>query len=667
MEPSITVQVFDHEMKAAVKELPPGCSIEAVRRALAQEKITCGIRWEAIKDAIAGADKSGLVLTNVTVAVAEQTALSVMYGKTGPCFSGEEVERQRHNLTAIGKAIRNGDASVALAGGVFVKADENALTVRIGGRRRNVYGEEITVSFSEEPFPHERCLTQKLLPDGYDFIAKAAGYLVINESGAFDIIDPFFTSADRLTLFCLILPLIYGKESFIEKVARTVSEAPPDGAFLKAIMAENRLQRLELRRGRPPVAGRPGSVVFLIAPNPELPVQTLDRIDYRDIGRFREVNEGTVIAEQVPMIQSVPGVDVFGEPINIDKMEEINFTCGEGIVKQCTPDLIRYIARERGVLELDDHYVNVAPQLTISGDVCSETGNIAYSRTVVVNGTVCAGFRVVCGNLTVRESIEDGAEIVCSGQLVVGKGIFGERTRVTVAGDANIGFIQGASLRVQGNCTIEEYAYHARIFCGGVLRVNGKGLTGREKGCVIGGDLSSMKTLDLHSAGSTATLTTLSCGFDPEGFETYKETVNLEKTLKKKVIQLQKRIHLNPNEKPLLLQRIQNAGAEQKEAFKQTLQELRATIALAEKAGASVALLARKTVAVDITRSRILIRNQLIPPTLIVFVNIKKKIYRESFGVRFAMGADEIIMHEGLTAISDDCGNATVPEASGRS
>ncbi|MBN1307069.1 MAG: DUF342 domain-containing protein [Chitinispirillaceae bacterium] len=663
MEPSIAVQVFDHEMKAAVKELPPGCSIEAVRSALAREKITCGIRWEAIKDAVARADKSGCVLTNVVVAVAEGAALSITCGKTGPCFSGEEAELFRRNLTALGAAVRNDDVSAALAGGVFVKADEIALTVRISERQQNVYGEEISINRSVKPSPHERRLTQKLLPDGYQFIAKAAGFLVINAAGSYDIADSFFVSADRLTLFCRIPPLIYGQESFVDKVTRTVSEAPPDGAFIRTIMAGNRLQMLELRRGRPPVAGRPGSVTLLIAMRPELPAQTLDRIDYRDVSRFREVKEGTVVAEEVPMIQSVPGVDVFGKPITIEKMQEISFTCGEGIVRQCTPDLIRYIARERGILEINDRYVNVAPQLTVNGDVCSETGNIVFSRTVVVNGTVCAGFRIVCGDLTVRESIEDGAEIACSGQLSVGKGIFGERTRVTVAGDANIGLIQGATLRVQGDCTVEEYAYHARVFCGGVLHVKGKGLTNRGKGCVIGGDIGSMKTLDLHSAGSTATLTTLSCGFDPEGFETYKETVNLERALKKKIIQLQKKMHLNPNEQADLIKRFQSANAEQKEALKQTLQELRTTIALAEKAGASVALLARKTVAADISRSRILIRRQLIPPTMVIFVNQRKKIYREFSGVRFSMGDDEIVMHEGAATIGDDYGNAAASQA----
>jgi hypothetical protein len=209
MEPSIAVQVYDRELKAAVKELPPGCSIETVRRALAREKITHGIRWEAINDAVARANATGLTLTNITVAVAEEAALSMHYGKTGPTFSGEEAETSRHNLAAVGKAICRNDASVTLVAGVFVKADETVLTLRISRERWNVYGEEIPASgnemaVGEQPFYNRQSLVLKKTADGYQFIAKVTGYLVINESDAWDIVDPFFASADRLTLFCRI-------------------------------------------------------------------------------------------------------------------------------------------------------------------------------------------------------------------------------------------------------------------------------------------------------------------------------------------------------------------------------------------------------------------------------------------------------------------------------
>ena len=88
MESSIKVQVYDRELKAAVKELPPGCSIDTIRQALEREKITNGIQWEAINDAVSTANATGLTLTNITVAVAEQPAVSINYGKTGPEFSG---------------------------------------------------------------------------------------------------------------------------------------------------------------------------------------------------------------------------------------------------------------------------------------------------------------------------------------------------------------------------------------------------------------------------------------------------------------------------------------------------------------------------------------------------------------------------------------------------
>ncbi len=656
MKQSITFRVYDGETKVAVKELHPGCTIEMVSDALAREKITYGIKWETIADVTEKANTSGTTLTDIIIANSGEAGFSVQYGKCGPIFSGEEAEKSKENLSLIGRTILTNDIDIILNNGIFIDTNEPALTFRISSEFRNVYGEVISVSKKQKILPsfNSDRLTIKETADGYQLIAKVYGYLVINESDAWDIIDPFFASSDRLTLFSRIIPLVYGYESFMERLDRIVTSAADD---IKALLTEADLclQNIEIKKGLPPVIGRQGSIKFIISEKYKTADRSIDRMDYRDTGRFREVKEGDILVEIIPTIQSVPGVDVFGNEIPVEKLNEIDFVCGDGVIKKCETDSVKFIARFDGILKLKDNYVNVNPQLIIDGDVCIETGNIVYSRSVIVKGSVCSGFRIECGNLTVMGNIEDGVDIHCNGQFIAKKGIFGEHTRIFVNGDAEIGFIEGASTRVQGNCIIEKYAYHANIFCGGVLYVKGKGQNSAEKGCVIGGHVGGFNKLDLHSAGSASTLTTLYCGFDPERFETYKETLALEKTLKLKTIQLQKKLNMNSGDKALLLERIQNASEEQKEALKQALQELRTTIALAEKAGASIALLARKALSPEISRCSIIVRNQLIAPVMIAFVNTKKKIYRDEYNVSFNFKFNEIIMHEGCANSDENC------------
>jgi uncharacterized protein (DUF342 family) len=659
MKQPIQIQVYDQDTKAAIKVIEPGCTVEAIRDALEAEYIRNGINWNRIGECVRQVTESGTSQFNVTIATSTKLPLSIQYGNTGPILSGGEIETLRRNLRTIGRALRYQDTSVKLSGGVFIRSGEIALTVHVNETFLNVYGEDVPLLNKEKPYPKEKCLTIKSVPEGYQMVALVSGFLIINERGAFDIVDPFFTSEDRLTLYSHILPLTWGEQSYIDKIIRST---PPISSEITVNHIDNlstlfdidTLSSLSLRQGRPSVPGRPGAITFMLPPDPPPPSQDGDRVDYRAVSQFREIAEGMVVAERVPMIQSITGIDVFGEPLPVTKVKDYIFSYGDGIFEEATPDLISYKAKERGVLQLEDHYVNVSPVLTINGDVCSETGNITFSRSVIVHGTIRSGFSVTCGDLTVRENIEDATRITCKGCLTVRKGIFGERTKVFVEKDAKIGRVQNAYLRVNGNCIIDEYVYHAKIYCRANVHITGRGRIDFHKGCVIGGEICGIKTLDIHSIGSSATLTTVTCGFDSEHFATLNQSLSLETTLKKKILLLQNKVHLKNLDKETIAERVKSYSPEKRQMLKNTLEELRFTIGQLEKTGASIALLTRKTMAPDIDKSLIIIRNHVIPQILVVFPHAKKKIYREYKEITIAYHDHEIQIIDSVMPFPDN-------------
>jgi uncharacterized protein len=662
METSLHFTLTDDATQAAVKELVPGCTEEMVRTALEHEDITTGIRWGAIARAVSEVNRTGTVLRDVIVASVDDMSYSVHYGRNGDYISGEAIAEMRRNLAAIGTALRDEDTSTRLHNGVFVKANETAFTVTAAAKAVNIYGNELPVPPKPTPFPKERCLAIKSTPEGYQLIALASGYLIVNEQGAFDIADPFASSDDNLILYCYVIPMIHGRDMFLDKIIKSVPSSPASNANFSAvhdwdIPDTDHLVKLELRRGKRPIPGRPGSIRFLITPD-TVPRSTLGQnIDYRETHRFKEVTEGTILAERIPMRQSVPGLNVFGDPINIPQVKDIIFSYGNGVTEEFSPDLIRYKAKELGILEMSDNFLDVVSDLVINGDVGNNTGNIKYSKSVLVKGTIASGFKVESGDLTVRENIEDCVEVICNGNLHVSKGILGERTKITVSGNAKIGIIQGATLRAGGDCTIEEYAYHSKIFCAKKLMIHGKGILSKEKGCTIGGTISCLQTMELHSVGSSATLTTLCCGFDPEGFSALMETIDLQKTLKKKIILLQNSLHFDATQKEAMLLKVQYYSADKKEKLKNNLIELRQTIGQVEKLGATVALLSRKVFTSDIEKSIIFIHNHCIAPVLVEFPKHKRKIFHDASGVQFRSVDDEITMYDGMHHIDDTPSN----------
>jgi uncharacterized protein (DUF342 family) len=119
------------------------------------------------------------------------------------------------------------------------------------------------------------------------------------------------------------------------------------------------------------------------------------------------------------------------------------------------------------------------------------------------------------GNITVSGLVEDGAEVSAGGDLAVGRGIQGRRTRVVAQASVRSPFVQEATVLARGDILLGNYAYHAQLRSGGEVIVN-KG-AGSRGGSLIGGQTWALKRIDAHLAGTlNGVSTVLVAGLDAE-------------------------------------------------------------------------------------------------------------------------------------------------------
>ena len=647
MGPKLEIITHENDTKALVRRLYPQTTENDLRYALGYAKVTNGIQWEQIIKDARYATESNTVLENVLIAQIQVPHFMIRFGKDAKEMDADELEQFKSALKSVYLAINRGDIPESMRGGIFLSANEPFLNVQTSLTIQNVFGTTITLNNRTVLFNKYSSVNQKVYETSYDLIAAKAGYLALSPDEEIMVLDPFEISPDKLELYCFVFPLAYGRDSFMDKLFRCFSgnsklEECTSCESVHEIMAGKQFKRVLLRRGFPPERGHDGKLVFDIDIDYK-PVESCDgKVDFKNINRFKEISKGTIVARRIPAVLSRPGLNVLGEIIPVEDVKENKISYGKNILEEDRDGEICYIAEETGILVYRNNFIEIEPDLHISGDVGVQTGNIKYSRNVTVHGNVCSGFRIECGgNLTIQDGVEDGVELVCTGNLNIAKGLFGERSKVTVSGSARIGFIQNSYLRVKGDLIVREYIYQSEVYCGGRLLVEGYGIDNTERGCVIGGKVCSIKSMEFHSAGSIAALTTLFCGMDPEIVAKIDEISTAISVLKKRIAGMQNKIGYNLSDKKSI-EMLRHLPEEKKLEVAEELKELKKMIETNRQLEDSLVLLRKRAFAEDCDELSIIVKKHLIPQLLVIFRNLKRRIYESYYSVSVKVEHGEI-------------------------
>ncbi|HBE02794.1 MAG: hypothetical protein A2096_03730 [Spirochaetes bacterium GWF1_41_5] len=384
----------------------------------------------------------------------------------------------------------------------------------------------------------------KLAENGKNYLAKKTGYAAMDENNIISIINPLSVDREKINLFFLIMPVYSGRAELLAKYSEELyGDYNSMNKNIKSFCDEDEKKIIEklnrgfsvkkcIRQGTAPVMPVHGTMIFHVKSlKPEENtgnIRAESRVDFHEFSPFQEIQEQTLIAEKITARPGSPGIDISGKTIPVPELIDKPFKPGENIIVEEKEDRTLYRAGITGILTLHENSCAISSDLQIKGNVDLSTGNIKYSRNIIIDGNVSASFSVQSGgDITIKGSVEDNTRISCSGNLKIEKGLLGINTTAVVQGNAEIDFIQDAYVRAGKKLIIGNYLYNARVFCHD-LEVQGKNIKHNTKGAVVGGKANAFCSMLLHSAGSPAVKTELVCGVDLEvsaGLEQIKKTI----------------------------------------------------------------------------------------------------------------------------------------------
>ncbi len=289
-------------------------------------------------------------------------------------------------------------------------------------------------------------------------------------------------------------------------------------------------------QGTKPVQGSDAALAYHFSMSREIrPRERQDgTVDYRDLGLIESVAAGQKLVTLTPAVKGTPGRTVTGRVILPNPVRSFGLPIGKNT--KVSENKLDLLAACNGSVEMLNGKVHVNTVFTVSGNVCSATGNIVFDGTVAVNGDVQAGFLVkATGSITIVGNVE-GAVLEAGGDIKIVAGLVGQgRGRAVCGGNFKALFVENAEVVARGNVTADVFM-HSQVRCGGDLVAEGR------RGVVIGGSYivgHDVKALSVGTASGVVTV--LELGVDPtvmDSLRNIKERIRVLEQEHAKIIQI---------------------------------------------------------------------------------------------------------------------------------
>ncbi len=187
------------------------------------------------------------------------------------------------------------------------------------------------------------------------------------------------------------------------------------------------------------------------------------KMDFKKRGGIPHVEEGHLLAERTEARIGKPGVDIFGENIEIGTVEENFFQCGTGTFMD--EKNLKIFAQLSGEPRLSfNGTVSVYKEYLVDNDVGYETGHIDFDGNVVVAGKVNTDFEVKGINISAQEVL--GAKIEAEGDVHVEGGIIGGD--IKAQGKVTAKYVKDSRILSIGDIIIEKEIIDSNIETSGV-------------------------------------------------------------------------------------------------------------------------------------------------------------------------------------------------------
>jgi len=244
-------------------------------------------------------------------------------------------------------------------------------------------------------------------------------------------------------------------------------------------------------RGTPPEPGKDGWMEVLFHSFPT----EMTAEDAEEKLAKACVEKGAVLARRHLPSQGRPGIDVCGRPVSAPNGRDAQIVAGSGV--KVIGDGVTFVATDLGYPVFRRGILEVRGLLTVEGDVDALRKPLDEPGHVLIKGSMEEGAAVrVGGNLFVIQHVNK-ADIEAGGDITVGGGITGtEEESVQAGGCLRTRYIQGMTVCVRGDLTVENSIQQCRVDTMGVVRVT----NGRAQ--IISGDVRGWRGVEAGELGS---------------------------------------------------------------------------------------------------------------------------------------------------------------------
>ena len=307
-------------------------------------------------------------------------------------------------------------------------------------------------------------------------------------------------------------------------------------------------QNVVVAEGIEPVKGDDAILTYIEIPERRPVIREDGSADYYEMNFVNPIQKGEWLGEKIPAQEGTPGFDVFGNELPSRKGLDAKLHYDRKAVEEVEESgKIVLRALHGGVLEFHNGIVSIGQQLVINGDVGPETGSITFDGTVVISGTVLAGYSVnATGDISIgaKEGVTNAKEIRSEqADVYIQGGVYGGGSTVIEAKGSI--FIKHAN-----DCSLIAETVQVGFYLLGAEVIADFVYVDRQKGRIIGGAIEALYRIECATAGNKHERNTslLAKGVDKEALHIdIQQMAQSIKDLQKQIVKLKS--HIEPLEK----------------------------------------------------------------------------------------------------------------------
>nr|WP_241242366.1 FapA family protein [Thalassotalea sp. G2M2-11] len=325
----------------------------------------------------------------------------------------------------------------------------------------------------------------------------------------------------------------FTKEELVKLAQHAAKE--PSGSIVKG----------EIAHGKEAINGKDGIIKPLVESAQERILKPKERedgsVDMRDLGDIVCVKVGDPLAKKIPPTEGVKGFTVTGTPLEPEAGNDIELKEGEGT--ELSPKNNNLLLSTRvGLPRVIENGMEVDEIYKIK-NVDVSTGHIDFEGSVIIDGDVCEGMKVIAsGDITIGGFVES-AFLQAGGDITIGTGIIGKKHDMEEVQVADV--VMSVNIKAKGNI-YAKYCQYADISCKNlriekqmmhsIIHVGERlwlGTEDRANGKLIAGMILAGTSVHAGTIGATAGSTTIIKFIDHlatlhEQFEQIEELIDAE-------------------------------------------------------------------------------------------------------------------------------------------